>query len=64
MENEGTFEGVGGLNIRNEIVAAGRRVRGIMILIHGFNSHSGYLAWPAEQFAGDRFCRLRPGPPR
>ncbi len=22
-----------------------------MILIHGFNAHSGYMAWPAEQFA-------------
>ena len=34
-------------------MAAGREaaVRGIVILIHGFNSHSGYMAWPAEQFA-------------
>jgi alpha-beta hydrolase superfamily lysophospholipase len=24
-----------------------------MILIHGFNAHSGYMQWPAEQFAAN-----------
>ena len=24
-----------------------------MILIHGFNAHSGYMRWPAEQFAAN-----------
>jgi alpha-beta hydrolase superfamily lysophospholipase len=27
-----------------------------MILIHGFNAHSGYMKWPGEQFAGTGFA--------
>ena len=30
--------------------------RGVMILVHGFNSHSGYFEWPAEQFASQGFA--------
>ncbi|HEV7645067.1 MAG TPA: alpha/beta hydrolase [Pyrinomonadaceae bacterium] len=51
MENEGTFEGVGGLKIATRTWLPEGTVRGIMILVHGFNSHSGYMRWPAEQFA-------------
>src|SRR5262245_41208696 len=56
MKNERTFEGVGGLRIAARSWRPEGSVRGIMILIHGFNSHSGYFAWPAEQFAGDGFA--------
>jgi acylglycerol lipase len=53
MKNERTFEGVGGLRIATRSWRPGGAVRGVMILIHGFNSHSGYMAWPAEQFASN-----------
>ena len=51
MTNERTFKGVGGLRIASRSWRPESAVRGIVILIHGFNSHSGYMAWPAEQFA-------------
>jgi acylglycerol lipase len=53
MQNERTFEGVGGLKIASRSWRPQGAARGIVILIHGFNSHSGYMAWPAEQFATD-----------
>jgi acylglycerol lipase len=51
MTNERTFEGVEGLRIASRSWRPEGAVRGIVILIHGFNSHSGYMAWPGEQFA-------------
>lgn len=56
MKNEGTFEGVGGLKIATRTWLPEGAVRGIMILVHGFNSHSGYFAWAAEQFAENGFA--------
>ena len=56
MEKEGTFEGVGGLKIATRTWKPPGAARGIMILIHGFNSHSGYFAWAAERFAGAGFA--------
>ena len=56
MKNERTFEGMGGLRIATRTWLPEGTVRGIMILIHGFNSHSGYFARSAEQFAGAGFA--------
>lgn len=56
MKNELTFEGVGGLRIAARSWRSEGAVRGIMILIHGFNSHSGYMEWPAGQFAANGFA--------
>ena len=56
MQNEFTFEGVGGLKIAARSWRPEGAIRGVMILIHGFNSHSGYMAWPADQFAGAGFA--------
>lgn len=56
MENECTFEGVGGLRIAMRSWRPEGVVRCIMLLIHGFNSHSGYFAWAAEQFAANGFA--------
>ena len=53
MNNERTFEGVGGLKIAFRSWRPEGAARGIVILIHGFNSHSGYMAWPAGQFAAN-----------
>ena len=56
MENERSFEGMGGLKIAARSWHPEGAVRGNIILIHGFNSHSRYMAWPAEQFAGSGFA--------
>jgi len=48
---ESSFEGVGGLKIATRSWQPAGKPRAVMILIHGFNSHSAYFAWPAEQFA-------------
>lgn len=50
---ESSFEGVGGLKIATRSWEAAGKARGIMILIHGFNAHSGYMEWPGEQFAAN-----------
>jgi alpha-beta hydrolase superfamily lysophospholipase len=56
MKKERTFEGVGGLKIAASSWRPEGAVRGIAVLIHGFNSHSGYMAWPAEQFEKNGFA--------
>ena len=53
MHSERTFEGVGGLRIASRSWRPEGAARGVVILVHGFNSHSGYMAWPAAQFAAD-----------
>ena len=45
------FEGVGGLKIATTSWRPAGTPRAVMVLIHGFNAHSGYMAWPGEQFA-------------
>lgn len=56
MKKERTFEGVGGLKIAASSWSPEGAIRGIVVLIHGFNSHSGYMTWPAEQFAANGFA--------
>jgi alpha-beta hydrolase superfamily lysophospholipase len=56
MKSERTFEGVGRLRIASRSWRPDGAVRGIVVLIHGFNSHSGYFAWAAEQFASAGFA--------
>ena len=46
---EESLDGVGGLKIFVRSWRPAGRVRGIMMLSHGFNSHSGYYLWAAEQ---------------
>src|SRR5262249_52369462 len=48
---ESSFKGVGGLKIATRSWQPAGKPRAVMILIHGFNAHSAYFAWPAEQFA-------------
>jgi acylglycerol lipase len=50
---ESSFAGVGGLKIFTRSWLPEGNPRGVMILIHGFNAHSGYMIWPAEQFAAN-----------
>jgi alpha-beta hydrolase superfamily lysophospholipase len=46
---EETMNGVGGLRIFARSWRPEGRPRAVMLLIHGFNSHSGYYLWAAEQ---------------
>lgn len=53
---ESSFEGVGELRIAMRSWEPAGKPRAVMVLIHGFNAHSGYMVWPAEQFAADGFA--------
>jgi alpha-beta hydrolase superfamily lysophospholipase len=45
-----TMEGVGRVNIFVRVWQPTQTVRGVVIIVHGFNSHSGQYRWAAEQF--------------
>lgn len=48
--NEASFEGVGGLNIFTRSWHPGaEQARAVVVIVPGFNSHSGYYGWVAEQ---------------
>ncbi len=49
--NESSFEGVGGLNIFTRSWQPEGTARGVVVIVHGFNSHSGQYLWAGEQFA-------------
>ena len=51
--NESTFQGVGGLNIFTRSWQPYGKPRGVVVIVHGFNSHSGQYLWAAEQFAAN-----------
>jgi alpha-beta hydrolase superfamily lysophospholipase len=44
------FEGVGGLKIFTRSWRPLGKPRGVVAIVHGFNSHSGQYLWVAEQF--------------
>ena len=48
---ESTFEGVGRLKIFYRSWQPEGRTRGVVVIVHGFNSHSGQYLWVGEQFA-------------
>lgn len=56
MQKEGSFKGVAGVNIATRSWSPNEAPRGVVIFVHGFNSHSGYFEWPAEQFASHGFA--------
>ncbi len=51
--NEASFEGVGGLKIFTRSWHPEGNPRAVMVIVHGFNSHSGQYLWAAEQFAAN-----------
>ena len=53
---ESSFESVGGLKIATRSWSPEGKPRAIMILVHGFNAHSGYMVWPGEQFTANGFA--------
>ena len=48
---ESTFEGVGGLKIFARSWQPEGKTRGVVVIVPGFNSHSGQYLWVGEQFA-------------
>lgn len=50
---ESSFEGVGGLKIFTRNWQPEGAPRGVMVIVHGFNSHSGQYLWAADQFVGN-----------
>lgn len=56
MTNQRTFESKGGLNIFMRSWKPAGTPRAVIALVHGFNAHSGYMEWPAEQFVANGFA--------
>lgn len=54
--NESSFEGVGGLKIATKSWKPEGKPKAVVILIHGFNAHSGYMEWPAEKFVAEGYA--------
>jgi acylglycerol lipase len=48
---ESTFEGVGGLKIFTRSWRPEGGARGVVVIVHGFNSHGGQYLWVGEQLA-------------
>ena len=48
---ESTFDGVGGLKIFTRSWQPEGKTRGVVVIVHGLNSHSGQYLWVGEQFA-------------
>ena len=49
IEEEATFTSLGGVTIAYRSWRATGRARGLVVIVPGFNSHSGYYGWVAEQ---------------
>src|ERR1700754_3666065 len=48
---EETVEGAGGVKIHVRSWPAAGKAKAVVVISHGFNSHSGQYIWAAEQFA-------------
>jgi alpha-beta hydrolase superfamily lysophospholipase len=48
---EETVQGAGGVNIHIRSWPAAGKAKAVLVISHGFNSHSGQYIWAAEQFA-------------
>lgn len=53
---EESFTGAGGLNIFMRAWRPATIPRGVVVIVPGFNSHSGYYMWAAEQLAASGLC--------
>lgn len=51
--NEEWLVGKGGLKIFVRSWHPKERARGVVVIVHGFNSHSGHYLWVAEQFVAN-----------
>jgi len=48
---ESSFKNADGLNIFTRSWQPEGEARAVIVLVHGFNAHSGYMIWPGEHFA-------------
>ena len=55
-----TFKNKAGLKIFTRTWLPVGDIRGIIIITHGLNSHSGYYQWVAEQFTADNYAVYAP----
>ena len=53
---EESFNGVGGLNIVFRSWQPVGNPRALLVIVHGFNSHSGQYLWAADRFAAGGFA--------
>ena len=53
---EDSFKAVDGLNIFFRSWSPTGKTRAVLVIVHGFNSHSGQYLWAAEQFAAQGFA--------
>ena len=53
---ESSFESSGGTKIATRSWQPAGDPRAVMVLVHGFNAHSGYMIWPGEQFSANGFA--------
>jgi len=51
-----TFENKSGLKIFTRTWLPEGSARGVIVIVHGLNSHSGYYQWVADQFAAKDFA--------
>src|ERR1700734_4156018 len=49
IEEEATFQSADGLAIAYRSWRAAGRPRGVVVIVPGFNAHSGYYGWVAQQ---------------
>jgi alpha-beta hydrolase superfamily lysophospholipase len=50
------FEGTGGLRIFTRTWRPAGAARGVVVIVHGFNSHSGQYLWVAEQLVANNLA--------
>lgn len=55
-QREEYFSGGGGLQIFFRAWRGANKPRAVLVLVHGFKSHSGYFTWAAEQFAAEGYA--------
>lgn len=53
---EQQFESPGGIKIFTRSWRPTEPARGVVVIVHGFNSHSGYYDWVADQLVASRFA--------
>jgi acylglycerol lipase len=53
---EERIDGASGLKLFIRSWRPDTPARGVVAIVHGFNSHSGYYAWAAEQFIANGFA--------
>ena len=56
QQQTSTFQNKAGLKIFTRTWLPDTKTRGVIVIVHGFNSHSGYYQWVAEQFVHQNYA--------